>query len=216
MIYGFKEWINKATLRIPPVEEVAQEFYDDMGRNHPGCDLGIAGSSEENPGSGNCAWTAKTFLIWAKTKPNILQHTKVVSFPTNHDEIKNPKGAKIGHIVPVYNGYIIDYIKTFTYGKQHELVPVRNLNPGLHNLKDGGPEFYNSYKTYGYDSYIVGNTWEETERFMGEYYKTKNLRIKTFDPPRKSGREYEDWQLGKWGGNFPDYSFRNQGVQRGT
>lgn len=209
----FKEWMGTRT-SLQTVEEVAQAFYNDMGKNHPGCDLGIAGSSKENPGSGNCAWTARTFLEWAKNNPSILQHTKVISFPSNYDEIKNPKGSKMGHIVPVYNGYIIDYIKTFTYGKQHELVPVGGggLSPGIHNLKDGGAEFYNSYRTYSYDQYIVGNTWQEAERFMSEYYKTKNLKIKSFDPPVKSGKEYEDWQLGKWKGNYPDYSFRNQRV----
>lgn len=205
---SFGEWLEGLQQFATSVEDVAQEFYNDMGRNHPGCDLGIAGSSKENPGSGNCAWTAKTFLEWAKKNPSILQHTKVVSFLANYDE-RTGKGTKIGHIVPVYQGYIIDYIKTFTYGKQHELVPVKNLNSGLHNLKDGGPEFYNGYRTYGYTQYIIG-TWQEVERLMGEYYKTDRFKVGPFDKPVKSGREYEDWQLGKWPGNYPDYSFRNQ------
>ena len=195
---------------IKSAEEVAQEFYNDMGHKHPNCDLGIAGSSAENPGSGNCAWTAKAFLDWAKTQPDILQHTKVVSFPSNYDETKNHKGAKIGHIVPVYNGHIIDYIKTFTFGKQRELVPVRDLTPGIHNLKDGGLEFFNNYKTYGYNQYIIGDTWQQVEKLMGDYYQTKRFKIRTFDPPRRSGKEYENWQLGKWGNPFIHYGFRNQ------
>ena len=77
----------------------------------------------------------------------------------------------------------------------------------------GGSEFYNGYKTYGYTSYIVGNTWQEVERFMSEYYNAKGLKIRSFDPPRKVSKvvsPWEDWQQGKWPGSFPDFSFRNQ------
>ena len=49
-------------------KEVAEEFYAYMGGRFPGCSLGIAGTSKENPGSGNCAWTARRFWAWSKAK----------------------------------------------------------------------------------------------------------------------------------------------------
>ncbi len=199
----FSTWLEG--LQSKPMQ-VADAFYDYMKGQFPKCELGIAGTSKENPGSGNCAWTAQYFLNWAKDKPNILSRTKIVSFPTTYDEKTNPHGATLGHIVPVYDVYIIDYIRTFTYGRKYSLCKVTNLTPGIHELKDGGTQLYRAYgpKAFEYDYYIVGDSWGQVESLMGQYYKTKNLRIKSFDPPREGG-EYEDWQKGKWGKPYPYY-----------
>jgi hypothetical protein len=129
---------------------VAQDFYLYMEQTYPGLQLGIVGS-------GNCAWTAQEFFKWSKGNSQIL------AFPHSQREEQ-------AHIVPVYNGYLIDYIQAFTYGQKWKIHMVKNPTKGrLIPLREGG--LADAYGTW-YDFYILGNSVQDIESVQGYEIKT--------------------------------------------
>ena len=130
------------------VSQVAQEFYAYVEQTYPGLRLGIVGS-------GNCAWTAREFHDWAAK--NGMGNAQILYFMWTDRE-------QSAHIVPVYQGNVIDYIQDFTGGKTFVVNKVSNLGTGkLTPVEQGGLEYYKEW----YDQYVLGNSIPEIEKVIG-------------------------------------------------
>jgi len=164
------------------IEQVAEEFYNYMGGRFPGCSLGVAGISKTNPGSGNCAWTARRFWVWSQAMlrkfPGVYEQGKIILFPDSDRESS-------AHLVPVYQGTIIDYIQAFTGGQKYQFHKVANITPGIHPLEEGGPDVKSGYED-SYDEYIFGNSIEEINAFQARRAEEEKRRgrVQPFDRPR--------------------------------
>lgn len=171
----FRLWLESANT----ADEIAKQFFLDMERNHPGCRLGVA-AKDGQPGSGNCAWTAREFFNWATQKGLPVQYLSFTPWD----------GNSAGHIVPVYDSTVIDFIKHYHYGKNVQYMLHRVTNPTMNKvlpLRTGGLDYYaNDHQTY-----ILANSLADIERVWGIYWHKKRItpdpdpiRITTFEPPR--------------------------------
>ena len=164
----FKQWLEEQT---PPQgndgQSVAEKFLLDVQQRYPQCQLGIAGGFGK-VGSGNCAWTAKDFWNWAKREGLSAQ----VLFFLPYDE------HSAAHLVPVYNGEIIDFIKHYHYGKNvpYMIHPVRNrtMNQVL-PVEKGGLDYYKQ----DHDSYVLSNSIDNIQKIIG-------YNITTYEEPRRT------------------------------
>ena len=170
---------NEFRLWLEGAEAVAQQFFADMQKNHPGCRLGVAGK-EGHPGSGNCAWTAREFFNWAKQRGLPVQYLSFIPWD----------GNSAGHIVPVYDSTVIDFIKHYHYGQDAPYMLHRVTNPTVNKvlpLRGSGLEHY----AQDHQVYILANSMADVERVWGVYWHKKKItdnpepiRVTTFDPPR--------------------------------
>jgi hypothetical protein len=170
-------------------EVVAEEFYNYMKVRFPDHHLGVIMDGENNPGSGNCAWTARRFTAWlqvvSKGAPGAYKRGQVVFFP------ETPRSDDAAHIVPAYDGKIIDYIQAFTGGKKYVMSPLQNSALGEHDLDGSSP-----YKRW-YDKYVVGNEWGDINRWLSQKWGER-VKINSYDRPRKvdPNRPLTNAQLG--------------------
>lgn len=186
---SFTQWLNEAKEEFlkrqeigkstgqKPIEEVAEEFINYAQQKYPGKPIGIVACPRNGPGSGNCAWTARQFYLWAnlKHKQNPQQYStaQLLWFPDNENEPS-------GHLVPVYNGSIIDYIQMFTNGKRYHIIKLANTSNGQHNIKEN-PQIAKIYDTY--QQYYIGNSMDEIDSYGQKYYKAPDYKTSTFEKP---------------------------------
>lgn len=173
----FKQWLYKENNLS--IQDLAKDFYDNHILKHPEwstCELGV-------PRSGNCAWFAREFYNWAKQ--NNL-NPKIILFPWSQKEEQ-------AHIVPVINGYIVDYIQEFTGRKPYLIFPIGNPQ-----INEKQPLFdenktpilpantANHYSTW-YDHFIYADTIQRAEQVIREKghgeSDVKDFEINTFEPP---------------------------------
>lgn len=190
---GFRVWMEAEEAagggrRTP--EQVAEEFYEYQGGRFPGCLVGIAAAGQDKPGSGNCSWTARRFINWARARsrqsPGSYGEAKLIMFPASESE-------PAGHIVPVYDGHILDFIQAFTGGRKYLITPVRNLAGGQHSTAEGGlAGVYSMYPTY-----VVGDSLEEINGHFSRIIGHPGARIGPFERPRRElGYQMQPWQRG--------------------
>lgn len=146
------------------VEQVANEFLQQVGTNFPSCPLGQGGS-------GNCSWFAKNFHDWALQ--NKKGKVQIVFFIWSKKE-------ESAHIVPVLNGYIIDYIQEFSGNKPFLISKIDNpqLNQILpiNNLPGNVAKYYSKW----YDEFIYGENIPQIENVMKSYMQKNYPGSETF------------------------------------
>jgi hypothetical protein len=156
------------------IQQVANEFYQYVGGKFQGCPLG-------HGGSGNCSWFAKTFYEWAKN--NKKGNLQILFFIWSEKEDS-------AHIVPVLNGYIIDYIQEFSQNTPFKISPVGNpKNNQILPIKDL-PGDVSSYYEKWYNEFILGDTISHINSIMTNYMKQKygsnekSFEVGPFEQPK--------------------------------
>lgn len=154
------------------VQKVAEEFYNYVKKKYPTAPLG---HSE----SGNCAWTALFFKEWAdKEYPG---KTQILIFL---EPYKNWQA----HIVPVFDGYIIDYIQAFTKRKRYMIHKVTNNTTGkVQKVEQAGLGYFKTW----YHRYLLGKdkndleSSDELEKVYNKMYSTTGkFELSTFCEPQ--------------------------------
>jgi len=145
-------------------EQVANEFLQQVGTDFPSCPLGQSHS-------GNCSWFAKRFHEWSLK--NNKGKTQIVFFIWGKKE-------ESAHIVPVLNGYILDYIQEFSQNTPFKISPIGNPQQNKVLPLDNLPGDVSAYYKKWYDEFIFGENISEIESVMHGYMKEKYKENKPF------------------------------------
>ena len=165
---NFKHWFL-ITEQDQTVKQFADEFYNTKILKNPEwnqCKVGI-------PGSGNCSWFAREFYSWAE-KNNYKP--KIILFPNS------PKEKQL-HIVPVINGYIIDYIQEFSKGKPYLISPIGSpqINQRL-TLASLHQDAANHYKEW-YDEFIYAEDINNATQIMKKQKDYQSFKVGPYEKP---------------------------------
>ena len=165
---NFKNWFL-ITEQDQTVKQFADEFYNTKILKNPEwnqCKVGI-------PGSGNCSWFAREFYSWAE-KNNYKP--KIILFPNTDRERQL-------HIVPVINGYIIDYIQAFSNNKPYLIFPIGSpqINQRL-TLASLHPNAANHYKEW-YDEFIYAEDINNANQIMKKQKDYQSFEVGPYEAP---------------------------------
>lgn len=165
------------------VEQVANEYLQQEVATK--CPLNKVGKSD----SANCSWFAKDFHEWAIR--NNKGKVEIIFFIWSNEKDRKARGLEheeSAHIVPILNGYIVDYIQEFSGNKpfliskigtpkQNQVLPINNLPSNVAN-----------YYMKWYDDFIYGNNIAEIEKIMTSYMQqhypgSGDFKVGPFVPP---------------------------------